>query len=133
MLMLVPGALHWHGRLYGALESAAEYYSQMIMEGPGGIARSHLSERHISPGLAADFQLGFSPPQQAGLYAHLSKAGVTEEEMEETGLFYSDAMAQHQAKGQLPVDRFSGRLIIPIHNAKGQVGLYGWYVVVGLA
>lgn len=87
---LAPGKDY--SRLHAALEAASEYYASMLAEAPGGPARSHLLERKTSPALAADFQLGFSPPAPGGLWEHLAPRNFTEEELVAAGLFSPRAL-----------------------------------------
>ena len=81
-----------YSRLHEALEAASEYYASVLAEAPGGPARSHLRARKTSPLLAADFQLGFSPPVPGGLWEHLAPRNFTEEELVGAGLFSPRAL-----------------------------------------
>lgn len=107
-------------RLHTLLESAAEYYSRMLLQGSGGGARSHLRERQIGPSLAAEFQLGYSPVERGGLLLYLMNLNHTKEDLVLSGLFSPIVLEKH---GNNAVDLMCGRLVIPIRNTKGQVRL----------
>ena len=81
-----------YSRLHQALEAASEYYASVLSEAPGGLARSHLRERKTSPALAAEFQLGFSPPVPGGLWERLEPLNFTQEELVGSGLFSPKAL-----------------------------------------
>ena len=114
-----------HMRLHKALELASEYYASMLVEVPGGLARTHLREREISARLATEFSLGYSPATAGGLLQHLRPLKLTEDELVKSGLFASWSVEAMKAN-RAPSDRMGGRLVIPIRNARGQmVGFSG--------
>ena len=90
------------------------------MESPGGAARSHLRERKVGPALAAEFQLGYSPPQPGLLLKHMLGLNFTTEEIVESGLVHPSCLAKGEHRA---IDRLHGRLVIPIRNVLGQVRL----------
>ncbi|EWM25065.1 dna primase [Nannochloropsis gaditana] len=109
-----------HARLHQALEAAGEYYASMLLEASAGPARTHLQERGFSAGLASDFGLGYAPVRPGGLLRHLGPLKLSREELVKSGLF-----SPRSLDNPSPFDRLSGRLIIPIRNARGQMVAFG--------
>lgn len=104
--------------LLALLERAAALYTDLLAGAGGAEARAYLAQRGISPSLARHFSLGWAPA--GGIQQALLKAvpGATPAQLVEAGLVLETE------DGRLR-DRFRGRLIFPIHDARGRVVGFG--------
>jgi len=106
-------------RLYLALEEACQFFQSALRSGAGEGARAYLDRRGLSHEEIEAFRLGFAPDGRSSLKDHLARKGIAVEEMQDTGLvIHGDDIA-------VPYDRFRGRLIFPILDAKGRVIAFG--------
>jgi DNA primase len=105
-------------RLVKLLDDAAAYYSRYLWGSQeAGGARAYLDERGIGRPAAEEFRLGYSPAAWDRLSKAAAGKGATAEELQRAGL---------SAKGRRgPVDRFRGRLMFPLTDARGQVRGFG--------
>jgi len=109
-------------RVYEMNAAAAVYFQQMLAAPPGTPARAYLTRRAIIQKTTEDFALGYAPGH-GELCKRLRDAGYSDEEMVDGGL----AVAP---EGGGPMrDRFYGRLIFPIRDAKGHIQGFGGRVL----
>lgn len=99
---------------------AAKVFNHMLVGTPRGQeARAYVAGRELSEQVVETFQLGYSPDEWGFLFAYLTeKKGYAPDDVVDAGL------AIRNDKGHC-YDRFRGRLIFPIRNAKGQVVGFG--------
>ncbi|MCF3936570.1 DNA primase [Acuticoccus sp. M5D2P5] len=102
----------------GALEAAASFYESTLWGTGGAAARRYAGDRGFSEETLRTFGFGLAPNTQAFLSRHLVKEGLTERDLERTGL------AVRTDQGTLR-DRFRGRLMVPIHDPRGRVVGFG--------
>jgi DNA primase len=105
---------------------AAQYFHHILMENPAGQrALIQLESRGVTRASMADFQLGFAPAGQHrdNLVRFLRKHGATDSEMLEAGL-----AIRPEGGGEL-WDRFRQRIIIPIHDERGELIAFGGRVI----
>jgi len=106
-------------RLRQALAAATTYFHNLLRTSPQGqIARDHLAGRGITDETAVNFQLGYSLDDWHVLEGHLRNRGYTREELVAAGLLV-------QRDDGTVFDRFRGRLMIPIRDAKGHTIGFG--------
>ncbi|MEO6797451.1 MAG: DNA primase [Candidatus Dormibacter sp.] len=101
---------------------AAQYFHHILMENPAGLrALLQLEKRGITRAAMKEFQLGFAPAGQRkdNLVRFLRKHNATDTEMVEAGL----AVRNDGARDLL--DRFRQRIIIPIHDERGELTAFG--------
>ncbi|MCL0087189.1 DNA primase [Dehalococcoidia bacterium] len=104
--------------LYRINETAAQYYHQLLLSSSlAQGARKYLQRRGLGEEILREFQLGFSLDEGEGLKQHLSKQGYSESDLVAAGLVAE--------KGGRTYDRFRGRIMFPICDAKGRVGGFG--------
>jgi DNA primase len=105
-------------RLEALLEDAAEFYSRYLWEAAEAEpARTYLAERGLTDQIARDFRLGFAPSAWDRVCAAALSKGFSPAELERAGL---------SARGRRgPVDRFRGRLMFPLADARGRVRGFG--------
>src|SRR5438552_7750360 len=105
---------------------AAQYFHHILLENPAGQrALIQLESRGITRASMAEFQLGFAPAghRKDNLVRFLRKHGATDGEMVEAGL------AIRPEGGGEVWDRFRQRIIIPIHDERGELIAFGGRVI----
>ncbi len=102
--------------LQGLAARAAEWFGAQLKADIGAEARAYLQRRGVTPALVRDFALGFAPDNRTGLKAALADAG--EAALVEAGLL------GRSDEGET-YDRFRGRLIFPIRDARGRAVGFG--------
>ena len=101
-----------------AHELAAKYYSYILMNSSAGVqALAYLEGRGISKTTMTEFRLGFAPNAERRLVDFLQKRGFEPQLLLDCGLAV--------ALGTRIVDRFRGRVMIPICDGRGQVVAFG--------
>jgi DNA primase len=105
-------------RLLALLEDAAGFYSRYLWEsGEATAARTYLEERGLTEETARSFRLGFAPTAWDRVCAAARAKGFTPAELERAGL------SSRGRRG--PLDRFRGRLMFPLADARGRVRGFG--------
>ncbi len=106
-------------RVREALEAACRIFEARLAGGEGGAARAYLEKRGVQPSEVKAFRLGYAPNSRTSLKQHLGEKGFSLAEMQDAGLLiHGDDIA-------IPYDRFRGRLIFPIADAKRRVIAFG--------
>ena len=107
-------------RLREALEAAIAWYREVLLQAPQAErARTYLEERGLSAETLERFGIGYAPTAWDALTRRLIGRGFTNEELLAAGL------ASPSSRGGV-IDKFRGRIIIPIRDASGRpVGLGG--------
>ena len=105
--------------LYDVMELAAAFFERELEGARGAKARAYLDGRQLSGPSVAPFRLGFAPDSRSALKEHLTAKSVSVEEMVEAGLLVAPD------DGGAPYDRFRGRVIFPIMDAKARVIAFG--------
>jgi DNA primase len=107
-------------RLREALEAAIAWYREVLLQTPQGErARRYLAERGFSEATLDRFGIGYAPNNWEMLTGRLAGRGFSPDELIGSGL------ASPSNRGGV-IDRFRGRVIIPIRDASGRpVGLGG--------
>jgi len=98
---------------------AQKYFSRQLLEEEEGrsVGLSYFKERGFRENTIKSFQLGYSPEKRNALTEAANKQGYQTEYLLTTGLSIQKAGS--------PFDRFSGRVIFPIHSLSGQVIGFG--------
>ncbi len=104
--------------LYGINDAARRFYQQELASAEAKFVREYLENRGIMERTAQTFELGYSPPRDNHLLAHLTRAGYAPEKVAEAGL------ARQSDDGRY-YDLFRARLIIPIREWSGRVAGFG--------
>jgi DNA primase len=107
-------------RLREALEAAIAWYREVLLQSRHAeAARSYLDERGLSAATLDRFGIGYAPNNWEMLSRRLIGRGFSNEELIAAGL------ASPSNRGGV-IDKFRGRIIIPIRDASGAaVGLGG--------
>ena len=106
-------------RVREALEEACHFFESALAGREGSAARSYLEKRGVQFSEIKLFRLGYAPDNKSALKQHLGGKGFSLAEMQDAGLLiHGDDIA-------IPYDRFRGRLIFPIMDAKRRVIAFG--------
>ena len=106
-------------KLYQVNEAAAQYFHNLLLNSTAGEkAKSYVLGRGFSTKTIADFQLGFSLDSWDALKQHLINRGYTEKELLTAGLIV-------EAESGKTHDRFRGKLMFPIFDARGRITGFG--------
>ena len=98
----------------------AAFYATALHEiEEGGVARSYLQQRGVSREMVDAFQLGYSDRSWNSLVSFLQGQGFSESLVLQTGLLYHDETRDAYR------DRYRGRLMFPIRDARGRVVGFG--------
>ena len=102
------------GHLAEVMEQAVQFYRLQLRAGVGGVARDYLARRRLPEASQARFELGWAPDARQALWSHLRAKGVAGDLVVDAGL-----AARPEGSGE-PYDRFRGRVIFPIRDARGR-------------
>ena len=106
-------------RLYQVNETAARFFHDQLINSPAAAgARNYLANRSFTTETTTAFQLGFSPDSYEALQKHLKEIGYSEKEFLDAGLVVETDDGRNR-------DRFRGRLMFPIHDARGHTTGFG--------
>jgi DNA primase len=106
-------------RLQSLLERAARFYATYLRDSTEAAgARKYLESRGLSEEVLAEFQVGYSPSAWDRMILGARQSGYSEEELIAAGL------AQRGRGGGL-YDRFRGRIMFPLADARGRVLGFG--------
>jgi len=118
-----PGAAERADRLTvlgRAMEAAVQHYRLMLRAAAGAAARDYLTRRGLGERALDRFEIGFAPDDRQGLIRALTGKGIAADDLAEAGLTVVPE------DGGAPYDRFRGRIIFPIRDARGRcIGLGG--------
>lgn len=106
-------------QLVEVMDRALRWFRLQLQSGAGGAARDYLERRGLDGAALDRFEIGFAPDLRQGLLRHLTDAGVPEKLVVEAGL------AAKPEDGGAAYDRFRGRIIFPIRDARGRCISFG--------
>jgi DNA primase len=105
--------------LWEVVATTAEYFRKMLWDDDeGSAAREYLAKRGITREVAERFGLGYSPRPIGAVRQYLDALGVPLARQVEAGIL-------KQEEGKEPRPRFRGRLMFPIHDARGRAVGFG--------
>jgi DNA primase len=106
-------------RLYKLNALAAEYFHYVLLNSPEGArARDYLTRRGLSAETLKTFQLGYAREDWQALGQHLTAKGYSWSDLQEAGLVI-------EGKEHGYYDRFRGRLMFPIRDARANIVGFG--------
>ncbi|SDD73111.1 DNA primase [Paracoccus isoporae] len=105
--------------LVDAMEAATRHYRMQLATGQGADARDYLARRGLDQAGIDRFELGFAADARQGLFTALRDKGIAQDVLDEAGLVIVPD------DGGAPYDRFRGRIIFPIRDARGRVIAFG--------
>jgi len=117
-----PAAAERAGRrdtLAEVMEQAVRFYRMQLSTAAAAGARDYLGRRGLSDAARDRFEIGFAPDARQALWGHLTGAGIGPERLIAAGL------AAEPDDGGAPFDRFRGRIMFPIRDARGRCIAFG--------
>ncbi len=105
--------------LADAMEAAVQFYRLQLQTTRAADARAYLDRRALAPATRDRFEIGYAPDTRTALLEHLTGKGFTRERLAEAGLIGVPR------DGGSPYDRFRGRVIFPIRDARGRCIAFG--------
>lgn len=100
-------------------ELALQYYRLQLNTGAAEAARAYLATRGLDQACLDRFEIGFAPDNRQGLFQHLTQKNIPPEQIIEAGL------CAKPDDGGAPYDRFRGRIMYPIRDARGRAIAFG--------
>ncbi|MEP9400956.1 DNA primase [Sphingomonas silueang] len=105
--------------LHELMADAQTWFAERLGD-DGAVARDALAKRGIKPETARAFGMGYAPDSRGRLKAALASYG--DAMLVESGMLIS-------VEGKEPYDRFRGRLMIPIRDARGRTIAFGGRII----
>ncbi len=105
-------------QLTDVMEQAVKWHRLQLQTGAAAEARDYLERRGLSTDAQARWEIGFAPTN-GGVLAALTGKGVEQKHVIEAGL------AAESDRGGEPYDRFRGRIMFPIRDARGRAIGFG--------
>jgi DNA primase len=106
--------------LFDVTEKAALFFQNRLLSPAGKPAHDYLINRGLGEDVIKRFRLGFAPDGRDVLKAALAKDGIEVARMIATGL-----VIQPDDRSRDPYDRFRGRVMFPITDARDRVIGFG--------
>jgi len=107
-------------RLLEVLARTAQYYARCLWEADEARhARTHLSERGLGEEVVRAFGVGYAPSAWDHMLVRWRRAGYSDQDLRDAGV------AQRSARDGSLYDRFRGRLMFPLSDARGRVLGFG--------
>ncbi|WP_172331208.1 DNA primase [Mangrovicoccus sp. HB161399] len=101
------------------MEQAVRWYRMQLGSGAAEEARGYLERRGLGREGQERFGIGFAPNNRRGLFEALKSKGIDENLIIDAGL------AARPDDGGAPYDRFRGRIMFPIRDARGRCIAFG--------
>ncbi len=96
------------------MEMAVQYFRLQLKTGAAEDARAYLTRRGFNETSLERWEIGYAPDQRQGLFSHLTGKGVAPDLIVDAGL------CAKPDDGGAPYDRFRGRIIFPIRDARNR-------------
>jgi DNA primase len=101
-------------QLSQVMEEAVKWFRLQLKTSAASDARAYLDKRRMSPAAQDRWEIGFAPDQRQGLFQALTQKGIAPDLIVDAGL------CAKPDDGGPPYDRFRGRIIFPIRDARGR-------------
>lgn len=101
-------------QLSDVMEEAVKWFRLQLKTTAAAEARAYLARRGLSPAAQDRWEIGFAPDQRQGLFQALTAKGLAAD------LIVAAGLCATPEGGGAPYDRFRGRIIFPIRDARGR-------------
>ena len=101
-------------QLVAVMDEAIKHFRLSLRTAAAAEAREYLARRRLSPEAQDRFEIGFAPDARQGLFQALTQKGIAPDLIVDAGL------CARPDDGGAPYDRFRGRIIFPIRDARGR-------------
>ena len=105
-------------QLVDVMEQAVKWHRMQLQTAAAGEARDYLARRGLSVEAQERWEIGYAPAN-GGVFGHLTGKGVEAQQVIDAGL------AAESDRGGAPYDRFRGRIMFPIRDARGRAIGFG--------
>ncbi len=105
-------------QLVDVMEQAVKWHRLQLQTAAAADARDYLARRGLPAEAQDRWEIGFAPAN-GGVFAHLTGKGVEAQQVIDAGL------AAESDRGGAPYDRFRGRIMFPIRDARGRAIGFG--------
>lgn len=105
--------------LVEAMEAAVRFYRAQLNGARATEARAYLERRGLRSETIEQFEIGFAPDARTDLLGHLTNRGFSRDVLVEAGL------VGLPRDGGSAYDRFRGRIMFPIRDARGRAIAFG--------
>ena len=105
--------------LADVMDEAVRWFQMALKTGAAGDARQYLDRRGLTGDALQQFEIGFAPNDRSGLKSALMGRGISEKMLIDTGLVIKPD------DGGASYDRFRGRIMFPIRDARGRCVAFG--------
>jgi len=109
--------------LTDVMASVQAWYAEQLIGPEGAAARDYLKGRGIDRAAIARFGIGYAPDSRSALKRALAHLG--EDRLVDTGMLIRPDPSTGSGQAGDTYDRFRGRLMIPIRDARGRVIGFG--------
>ncbi|OWU84426.1 DNA primase [Oceanicola sp. 22II-s10i] len=106
-------------QLVDVMEAAVRHYRMMLGTQAAGAARDYLTRRGLDAAAIERFEIGFAPDTRQGAFQALTGKGIEAGQVVEAGI------CARPDDGGAPYDRFRGRIMFPIRDARGRAIAFG--------
>lgn len=100
------------------MEQSAQFFRLQLQTARGSEARDYLQRRGLPETTQTRFEIGYAPDSRNALWQHLTGKGIPPADIVDSG------MAIKPDNGT-PYDRFRGRIMFPIRDARGRCIAFG--------
>jgi len=105
--------------LVDVMDAAVQFYRLQLNTGAAAEARAYLERRGLNAAALERWEIGFAPDSRTALFEHLRAKGMDANLIVEAGL------AVPPDAGGTPFDRFRGRIMFPIRDARDRAIAFG--------
>jgi len=104
--------------LFDVTETVTTYFTDNLFAPVGQDVREYLRKRGLKKSAVNKFRLGYAPDSKSRLKAYGQEHDIGEQQLVDTGMLI-------KTDDRSTYDRFRGRLMFPIEDARGRVIAYG--------
>jgi DNA primase len=105
--------------LAAVMDEAVKFFRMAMKTGAASDARAYLDRRGLGQDGQDRFEIGFAPNDRKALFNALTGRGISAQHLIDTGLCIKPD------EGGEPYDRFRGRIMFPIRDARGRCIAFG--------
>jgi len=105
------------------MEQCVKHFRLQLRTAKAEQARAYLKSRGLGEAEQARFEIGFAPDERGGLLEAMAAKGVDADVLVRAGMLIRPEAGDR--RGDRPFDRFRGRIMFPIRDARGRCISFG--------